>query len=87
MDWDTSKFGNGSIGGMGKIRYHPLFECDVLEAARWYDRRSAGLGDQFVAEVRESVADVITDPDRHAASPAGVRYLRVSRFPYVVFST
>jgi hypothetical protein len=30
------------------VRYHPLFDCDVREAAGWYDRRSAGLGDAFV---------------------------------------
>jgi hypothetical protein len=67
-----------------KLRYHPLFDCDVREAAGWYDRRSPGLGNAFIEVVRGSVSDVIEDPGRFALSPAGCRYIRLPRFPYVV---
>jgi toxin ParE1/3/4 len=67
-----------------KLRYHPLFDCDVREAAGWYDRRSPGLGDAFAGLVRECVSDVIADPQRFGLSPSGCRYVRVPRFPYVV---
>ena len=67
-----------------KIHYHSLFECDVREAADWYDRRSAGLGVRFVDLVAESVAEAAAEPLRHASGPAGCRYVRVTRFPYVV---
>ena len=66
------------------VRYHPLFDCDVREAARWYDQRSAGLGDAFVEGVRQSTADVVADPERFAKSPTGCRYIRLPRFPYVL---
>ena len=66
------------------LRYHPLFDCDVREAAGWYDRRSPGLGDAFVNLVQQTTADVISDPERFAISPSGCRYARVPRFPYVV---
>ena len=66
------------------LRYHPLFDCDVREAAGWYDRRSSGLGDVFVDLVSQSVAEVIADPRRFAEGPAGCKYVRVPRFPYVV---
>jgi toxin ParE1/3/4 len=66
------------------LRYHPLFDCDVREAAWWYDRRSAGLGDAFVDQVSQCVAEIIADPERFAIGPSGCRYVRVSRFPYVV---
>lgn len=66
------------------VRYHPMFDCDVREAAGWYDRHSSGLGDAFVELVRERVSDVITDPERFALSPAGCRYIRLPRFPYVI---
>lgn len=66
------------------LRYHPLFDCDVREAAGWYDRRSPGLGDAFVDVVRRSVSEIIEDPQRFALSPAGCRYIRLPRFPYVV---
>ena len=65
-------------------RYHPLFDCDVREAANWYDCRSPGLGDRFVDAVRVAVDRVIEDPERFAASSAGVRYVTTATFPYVV---
>jgi hypothetical protein len=55
------------------IRYHSLFDCDVREAANWYDRRSTGLGQAFIETVRSSVEDVISDPERFAAGPSGCR--------------
>lgn len=66
------------------VHYHSLFECDVRAAAGWYDRRSLGLGDRFTGLVADSVADAISEPLKHAAGPAGCRYVRVPRFPYVV---
>ncbi|MGC1275205.1 MAG: type II toxin-antitoxin system RelE/ParE family toxin [Planctomycetaceae bacterium] len=66
------------------VRYHPLFDCDVREAAEWYDRRSPGLGDRFVEAVRVAVDSVIENPDTFSFSPAGVRYARTAKFPYVV---
>ncbi len=66
------------------VRYHPLFDYDVREAARWYDQRSMGLGDAFVAIVRQSTANVIADPERFARSTSGCRYVRLPRFAYVL---
>ena len=67
-----------------RIIYHPLFDCDVREAAGWYDRRSPGLGNAFVAAIRDTVDAVIADPERFASLEARVRYRRANRFPYVV---
>lgn len=66
------------------IRYHPLFDCDVREAAGWYEQRSEGLGNRFADSVRAAVGDVISDPERFAASPAGLRYVQTHHFPYVI---
>ncbi len=67
-----------------RVRYHPLFDCDVREAGRWYDQRSAGLGDAFVEVVRQCTADVIADPGRFAKSSTACRYIRLPRFPYLL---
>lgn len=40
------------------IRYHALFDCDVREAAGWYDKKVSGLGDSFVTEVRKGVEKI-----------------------------
>jgi hypothetical protein len=77
--------GNGSkIVTDRHVRYHPLFDQDVIEAANWYDDRSAGLGDAFSANVLFSVSEIFSDPERFARTTAGLRYSRVERFPYVV---
>ena len=79
------KHGAALLLAMAKaIRYHPLFECDVREAAGWYDQRSSGLGDAFVDLIAECVAEVRANPYRFAVSSAECRYIKVPRFPYVV---
>ena len=66
------------------VRYHPLFDCDVREAANWYDHRSPRLGAAFIEATRRRVNDVIAHPDRFASTPSGCRYVRLARFPYLV---
>jgi plasmid stabilization system protein ParE len=66
------------------IRYHPLFDSDVREAAAWYEDRNSSLGDRFVSAVSESVHNIIRDPERFAVTRLGVRYVQTHRFPYVV---
>ena len=66
------------------VRYHPLFECDVLEAAGWYDHRSPGLGNLFVDAARVATQRIIDQPSLFAATEHGLRYVRLKRFPYVV---
>jgi plasmid stabilization system protein ParE len=67
------------------LRYHPLFDSDLLNAAEWYDDRQANLGSDFVARVRTTVDQLIADPERRTSIDYGVRYWPVERFPYVVF--
>ena len=66
------------------VRYHPDFENDVIEAANWYDSHSSGLGDAFAANVLQATESIISDPERFALTPRGIRYQRVKRFPYIV---
>lgn len=67
-----------------QLRYHPLFECDVREAADWYSNRSDGLGEAFIAQVESRIADVIAQPDRFAKTSTGCRYVRIPRFPHIL---
>ena len=63
------------------LRYHPLFDSDVLDAAEWYDGRQPDLGSGFVARVRRAVDRLIADPERRTSIDYGVRYWPVERFP------
>ncbi len=67
------------------LRYHPLFDSDVLNAASWYDGRQPQLGSDFVARVERAMSQMMADPDRRTSADYGVRYWPVERFPYVVF--
>jgi len=79
------KFGGESNSEMiERIRYHPMFDCDVREAAGWYDNRSPGLGDAFVELVRLKVDEVIASPEQFARAPSGCRFVRIPRFSYVL---
>ena len=66
------------------VRYHPLFDFDVREAADWYDQRSLGLGDSFVDAAHRTTLQIIENPDVYASTELGIRYLRLKRFPYIV---
>jgi len=67
-----------------QVEFHFLFDCDVHEAADWYQQRSAGLGDTFVEDVWRCIDDVIADPERYGTLPSGCRHKRLSKFPYVL---
>ncbi len=67
------------------LRYHPLFDSDVVDGADWYDARQPELGSDFVSRVRRAVDKVIVDPERRSSSDYGVRYWPIERFPYVLF--
>lgn len=45
------------------LRYHPLFDSDVLNAAEWYDCRQPSLGADFVVRVRRAADQLTADPE------------------------
>jgi plasmid stabilization system protein ParE len=55
------------------------------EAARYYEQRSDGLGEQFLLRVRESVQDVTEHPGACPIVWGPVRRKLVRQFPYGVF--
>jgi toxin ParE1/3/4 len=66
------------------IRYHPLFEADVMGAAAWYNARNPVIASAFIAEVSRAIDQLIREPERRSLVDLGFRYWPVSRFPFVV---
>lgn len=66
------------------VRYHPLFESDITDAADWYNGRVDGLGKSFAANVEKTVREVTSNPGRFPSVPEGLRYASIDRFPYIV---
>src|SRR5262245_12482106 len=60
-------------------------EADLDEAAQWYEERSAGLGEDFVSQVRTTLELIGDNPELYGEVHPGIRRARVKRFPYGVF--
>jgi toxin ParE1/3/4 len=67
-----------------RVRFHPAFNVEVLEAAAWYDQRSPDLGDTFTKKVREAVDSILRNPDTFLPTERDLHYRRVGRFPFIV---
>ena len=69
-----------------RVVFRPEVEHDVVEAARWYEDRQAGLGAEFVEEIIRVWDALAENPllgcRRHPAKNIHWRY--PDRFPYRV---
>ena len=52
------------------------------EAARYYERRSPGLGTAFVAEVERCTAAIVEHPEMSPIVMGTIRWRLIQRFPY-----
>jgi toxin ParE1/3/4 len=65
----------------------PEAEADVAEAAVWYESREAGLGLEFMAEIRAAIRRAIEHPLAYSLlrKRPQVRRILSRRFPYNIF--
>ena len=62
-------------------------EAEITEAADWYHRRRAGLGADFRAAVRATLATVRADPLRFPLVLRSAHAALLQRFPYQITFT
>lgn len=60
-------------------------QTEFDDAAARYEGQRAGLGIDFVAEVRAVLATIAGQPDRYPLASGDLREAEVSRFPYCVY--
>ena len=67
------------------IRLHPKADEDFIKAYAWYEERREGLGEKFIAAVRQKLK-AITDNPEAFGSRNDISYREVSlhTFPYIV---
>jgi len=70
-----------------RIHEETLAEIDATVA--WYDAQRAGLGLEFLSEVRGTPIELreapgVSTPERSAPADAHVRRRRMHRFPYAI---
>lgn len=70
---------------MTTVIYRPEAAADIVEAATWYERQRAGLREEFLAAVGETVDRISEQPMQYAVIYRETRRALVRRFPYGVF--
>lgn len=60
-------------------------EADILEAARWYEQRSAGLGSRFLEAVDVVLAEVVRAPLRFPLVHRDVRRALLPHYLYGLY--
>lgn len=68
-----------------RFALRPRAENDIQSAFEWYESQRPGLGDEFLAAVRERLEAVRSLPESSPVIYRDVRRAVVSRFPYLIF--
>ncbi len=68
-----------------RVTWHPQAEEELIESARFYDQRVAGLGADFLDAVDATIDQIASDPQRFQIVEHGIQRCRMKRFPYCVY--
>jgi plasmid stabilization system protein ParE len=68
-----------------RLSYHPEAEAELIEAATYYEGRSPGLGERFLREFDETIAQLQAAPGRWPIIEADLRCLTLKRFPFGIY--
>jgi len=63
----------------------PAVEIDIEAAFDWYEREEAGLGFQFLDEVRAAYVRILNHPLGYQDLRSGIRRALTRRFPYSIY--
>lgn len=63
----------------------PQVDLDVAAAFQWYDKEQAGLGHEFLYELRTTYNRIADGPLKYQHLRSGIRRALVCRFPYGVY--
>jgi plasmid stabilization system protein ParE len=64
-----------------KVVYRPLVQRDIDEASRWYEEKSPGLSDEFLATFER----ILVHPTAFSLEThSGRRFANFRRFPYKI---
>ena len=68
-----------------RVIVRPKAEVDLQEARTWYESQRAGLGDEFLVEIRAAIRVLEAYPERRPFYYLGFRRLITHRFLYKLF--
>ena|SRR6266478_8093821 len=67
------------------LEYHASVTDDIDAAFAWYEEQREGLGDDFLARLRELLDSIQENPYLYGVIHGDVRSACLRRFPYVVY--
>jgi plasmid stabilization system protein ParE len=68
-----------------QLTYHPDAEAELVEAARFYEGRSPGLGDRFLGEFDAAITEIQASPGLWPAVEGDLRCHTMRRFPFGIY--
>jgi plasmid stabilization system protein ParE len=68
-----------------RVSIRPEARADLVLARNWYEAQCAGLGDEFLAAVAESLLRLEAGPEQFPFYYCGFRRALTRRFPYKFF--
>lgn len=68
-----------------QLVFHPSVRLDIQTAYSWLEQQRFGLGTEFLDEVEQVYAELMTNPARYGFGFDDVREGQLIRFPYTVY--
>jgi plasmid stabilization system protein ParE len=68
-----------------RLIYHPEAEAELIEAAKYYERRVGALGVKFLNDPDRAVSMIMDTPQRWEVIEEDVRSYLMRRFPYAIY--
>lgn len=65
--------------------FRPEAEEDLLDAYRWYEQQSKGLGMEFLRSVDACISSIERTPEAYPVVYNNIRRALLRRFPYGLF--
>ncbi|MFT4243623.1 MAG: type II toxin-antitoxin system RelE/ParE family toxin [Acidovorax sp.] len=69
---------------MREVRFEPAAQAEIAAAFDWYERRSYGLGGDFLRAVAAAQERIARDADQFPTSRGRFRRVLLRRFPYAL---
>ena len=66
------------------VVFHPLAERELIEAAKFYETRAAGLGEDFVLQVERTLAGIVQKSKVGSILTRPIRRRLIPRFPFAL---
>lgn len=65
--------------------FHPAVLDETDAGYLWYEQRQVGLGDAFLDELEQVLAQIAVNPARYGFAAQDIREGLLPRFPYAVY--